>query len=46
MIDTFSLALAHGLLFLAAWRLMQSSSLDHEDDVPAKRGWSSRPDTE
>jgi hypothetical protein len=46
MIDTFSLALTHGLLFLAAWRLMQSTRLDREDDVAPKRGWSSRPDAE
>ncbi len=42
MIDNFSLALTHGLLFLAAWRLLTLPDLDREDaptpDAP-KRGW-------
>jgi hypothetical protein len=46
MIDTFSLALTHGLLFLAAWRLMLRPDLDREDGVSPKRGWSKRPDAE
>ena len=28
MIDTFALALAHGLLILAAWRLLARADLD------------------
>ncbi|MCJ8159367.1 hypothetical protein [Sphingomonas sp. LaA6.9] len=32
MIDNFSLALTHGLLLLAAWRLMFRADLDREDD--------------
>ena len=33
MIDNFALALTHGLLFLAAWRLCQRNDLDNEPDV-------------
>lgn len=31
MIDYFALALTHGLLALAAWRILQRDDLDHED---------------
>jgi hypothetical protein len=31
MIDNFALALSHGLIALAVWRLMRSDSLDHEE---------------
>jgi hypothetical protein len=31
MIDNFSIALTHGLLLLAAWRLMHRDDLDVED---------------
>lgn len=31
MIDNFSIALTHGLLLIAAWRLMQRDDLDVED---------------
>ncbi|MEW4468771.1 hypothetical protein AB1K62_13165 [Parasphingorhabdus sp. JC815] len=31
MIDNFSIALTHGLLFIAVWRLIQRPDLDHED---------------
>ena len=34
MIDYFALALSHGLLLLAAWRIMLRPDLDHE---PADR---------
>jgi hypothetical protein len=30
MIDNFSLALTHGLMLLAAWRLLFRPDLDHE----------------
>lgn len=30
MIDNFALALSHGLLLLAAWRLLRRPDLDHE----------------
>lgn len=31
MVDNFSIALTHGLLLLAAWRLMHRDDLDVED---------------
>lgn len=31
MIDTFALALSHGLILLAAWRLVQRADLDDPD---------------
>ena len=31
MIDTFSILLAHGLLLLAAWRLLHRADLDNEE---------------
>ncbi|WP_417621110.1 hypothetical protein [Parasphingorhabdus sp.] len=31
MIDNFSIALTHGLLLIAAWRLIHRSDLDVED---------------
>ncbi len=31
MIDTFSLAVSHGLMFLAAWRLLSRPDLDDPD---------------
>jgi hypothetical protein len=53
MIDNFSLALTHGLLLLAAWRLLSRTDLD-EDSVsgaepaaPKARRWTigrGRPD--
>lgn len=33
MIDNFALALSHGLILLAAWRLVQRPDLD-DDGVP------------
>jgi hypothetical protein len=46
MIDNFSLALTHGLMLLAAWRLLRRPDLDREDageDTPARRGkWGRR----
>ena len=43
MIDNFALALTHGLMLLAAWRLLSRPDLD-DDTVPppapdARRGW-------
>ena len=42
MIDNFSLALTHGLMLLAVWRLIRRPDLDHEasprDQVAPKRG--------
>ncbi|SOB78673.1 hypothetical protein SAMN06297144_0154 [Sphingomonas guangdongensis] len=39
MIDNFSLALTHGLMLLAAWRLLRRPDLDREDapDAGASR---------
>ena len=33
MIDLFSLALSHGLLMLAAWRIVRRPDLDREPPV-------------
>lgn len=40
MIDTFALAVSHGLLLLAAWLLMRRPDLDREggDDATAQKG--------
>ena len=35
MIDTFALALTHGLMLLAAWRLVSRADLDCEEDAEA-----------
>ena len=47
MIDNFALALSHGLMLLAAWRLLARADLDDDsapppepDDAPASR-WAS-----
>jgi len=34
MIDTFALLLSHGLILLAAWRLVQRPDLDKDDATP------------
>jgi len=34
VIDNFALALSHGLLLLAAWRLLFRPDLDREDGSP------------
>lgn len=45
MIDSFSLALTHGLLLLTAWRLLSRPDLDEdpapgaEPPAPKSRGW-------
>ena len=36
MIDTLALALTHGLMLLAAWRLLSRRDLDHEGAAPRK----------
>ncbi|MFN3387552.1 MAG: hypothetical protein ACK40O_01370 [Allosphingosinicella sp.] len=45
MIDNFALALSHGLLLLAAWRLLSRPDLDDDDapPAPAARGWRRAP---
>jgi hypothetical protein len=35
MIDLFSLALSHGLMALAAWRIVRRPELDREPERPA-----------
>lgn len=35
MIDNFSLALTHGLMLIAAWRLLWGRDLDRESDDTA-----------
>lgn len=46
MIDSFALALSHGLLLLAAWRLLWRDDLDDEAAAPAaaadRRPWPRR----
>ena len=40
MIDNFALGLTHGLMLLAAWRLLSRLDLADDDALPApKRGW-------
>ena len=45
MIDSFSLALTHGLLLLVAWRLLSRPDLDEdpapgmEPSIPKSRRW-------
>jgi len=34
MIDNFALALTHGLIAIAFWRLLQSDALDREKPEP------------
>ena len=44
MIDTFALALAHGLLAQTAWKLFRRADLDRDDSVAApKAAWGKRP---
>ena len=38
MIDLFTLALTHGLIVLALWRLLQRDELDSED-AAARKPW-------
>ena len=38
MIDNFSLALTHGLMLLAAWRLLSRPDLDDDEARPEKAG--------
>ena len=45
MIDTFALLVSHGLILLAAWRLVQRPDLDDDDAAPvaSPRRWRTRP---
>ncbi|USI73379.1 hypothetical protein [Sphingomonas morindae] len=44
MIDLFSLLLTHGLMLLAAWRLVRRADLDREGPAPARARWGRAPD--
>lgn len=47
MIDNFALGLSHGLMILAAWRLLSRPDLDDDDAPPLpKRGWFGRSEPE
>ena len=40
MIDNFALALSHGLMLLAAWRLLSRADLDDDAaDSSPRKGW-------
>jgi hypothetical protein len=39
MIDNFSLALTHGLLILAAWRMLRRGDLDREGAAEKPSRW-------
>lgn len=38
MIDNFALGLSHGLLLLAAWRLLARADLDDDKAAPRAQG--------
>ncbi len=42
MIDNFALALSHGLIILAAWRLMSRNDLDDDSALPPSDGGTGR----
>jgi len=39
MIDNFALAISHGMLLLAAWRLMRMNEVDSDTPPPPKAWW-------
>jgi hypothetical protein len=39
MIDNFALGLTHGLMLLAAWRLLSRADLDEDDESGPRRWW-------
>ena len=39
MIDNFALGLTHGLMLLAAWRLLSRADLDADEAPPPRRWW-------
>jgi hypothetical protein len=46
VIDNFAIALTHGLMLLAAWRLLSRPDLDDDAARPGeKKGWLVRPDS-
>ena len=38
MVDNIALAISHGLLAIACWRLLTRADLDRDDGVPRKFG--------
>lgn len=38
MVDGFSILLTHGLMLLAAWRLLSRDDLDREGEAPRRFG--------
>ena len=42
MVDYFSLALTHGLMAIAFWRLLARTDLDVEEAVAPSRPWTRR----
>jgi hypothetical protein len=47
MIDNFGLAVSHGLIIIALWRLLRRPDLDDVGTAPAAedgKGWSRRED--
>ena len=42
MIDNFALGLTHGLMLLAAWRLLSRSDLNEDGATGARRWWPRR----
>ena len=43
MIDNLSLAISHGLMLLAAWRLLWRPDLDTDRPAETRRGFLKRP---
>ena len=39
MIDNLSLAISHGLMLLAAWRLLSRADLDRDDGAAPRKGF-------
>ena len=42
MIDNLALGLSHGLMLLAAWRLLSRPDLDDDSAPAGKSGWFAR----
>ena len=42
MIDNFALGLTHGLMLLAAWRLLSRPDLNQDDASVTRRWWPRR----
>lgn len=43
MVDNFAIALSHGLMAIALWRLLYRDDLDHE--VSPRQAWKQRKDS-